>query len=74
MIQHPSPWPALAASLPCRPHPLHCSTQADRLRWLLPYLPPPKRSALEALLAADPGAGRVSVRHREYDWSLNGDE
>lgn len=59
--------------IPLYPHP-PTLPQAERLRWLLPYLPPPKRSALEGLLAADPGAGRISVKHREYDWSLNGDE
>lgn len=49
-------------------------TKAERLRFLLPYLADGPRSALEGLLASDPSAGGITVRHREYDWSLNGQE
>lgn len=48
------------------------ATKAERLHFLLPHLPPPKRAALEGLLASDPDAARVRVVHRPYDWSLNG--
>lgn len=50
------------------------STKAERLRFLLPYLPADKRAALEGLLAGDPGAGRITVNYREYSWDLNGEE
>ena len=50
------------------------ATKAERLRFLLPHLPPAKRAALEGLLAADPSAARIAVVHPEYDWGLNGEE
>ncbi|KAI8470738.1 MAG: glutaredoxin-like protein [Monoraphidium minutum] len=49
-------------------------SKTERLRWLLPHLPAPKAAALTALLAGDPRAARVTVKHRDYDWGLNGDD
>jgi hypothetical protein len=50
------------------------SNKAERLRYLLPHVPPATRAALEGLLAADPGAMGITVAYREYSWDLNGDE
>jgi hypothetical protein len=47
------------------------SDKAARLRFLLPYLPADKRSALESLLAADPSAGGIRVEYAPYDWTIN---
>lgn len=47
-------------------------TKASRLRFLLPFLPPDKRDALQGMLDADPSAASITVQHREYDWRLNG--
>lgn len=49
------------------------ATKAERLAFLLPYLPPDKRAALQGLLAADPGASRVRLEYAPYDWAINGD-
>ncbi|KAF8072648.1 Glutaredoxin [Scenedesmus sp. PABB004] len=46
-------------------------TKAQRLAFLLPFLPPAPAGALRAMLAADPGAGRIAVQHRAYDWDVN---
>lgn len=45
--------------------------KAARLRWLLPYLPSDKRSALERLLSADPKASSIKVEYAPYDWTIN---
>lgn len=47
------------------------SDKAARLRFLLPYLPADKRSALQQLLSADPSAGRIKVEYATYDWTIN---
>jgi hypothetical protein len=47
------------------------SDKAARLRFLLPYLPADKHSALQQLLAADPSAGHIKVEYAAYDWTIN---
>ncbi|KAF6263701.1 hypothetical protein COO60DRAFT_1635064 [Scenedesmus sp. NREL 46B-D3] len=48
--------------------------KAARLRFLLPHLPEGKRASLEQLLAADPAAKGISVKHKPYDWTINAAE
>jgi hypothetical protein len=45
--------------------------KASRLRYLLPFLRPAKRGALQQLLDADPSARRIRVAYSAYDWTIN---
>lgn len=47
------------------------NTKAERLRFLLPYLEPQKKQALEGLLAQDAQAKHIKVKHLPYDWTIN---
>eukprot|EP00882_Tetradesmus_deserticola_P006685 GHRQ01007038.1.p1 GENE.GHRQ01007038.1~~GHRQ01007038.1.p1 ORF type:complete len:211 (+),score=102.29 GHRQ01007038.1:108-740(+) len=48
--------------------------KAARLRFLLPHLPEGTRDRLGQLLAADPAAKSISVKHKPYDWTINAAE
>lgn len=45
--------------------------KAERLKFLLPYLPQGSRTELQQMLAADPAAKWITVKHKPYDWGIN---
>eukprot|EP00878_Enallax_costatus_P009243 GHUV01009661.1.p1 GENE.GHUV01009661.1~~GHUV01009661.1.p1 ORF type:complete len:515 (+),score=139.91 GHUV01009661.1:157-1701(+) len=47
------------------------SDKAERLKFLLQYLPERPRQDLQQMLAADPSARGITVQHKTYDWDIN---
>ena len=47
------------------------ASKAERLGFVLPYLPPEEQQLLREWLAEDPKAQKIRVGYLEYDWGVN---
>jgi hypothetical protein len=48
-------------------------TDTERLRWMATFLQGQAREDLDAMLASS-NSGSIKLKHKDYDWSLNGSE
>ncbi|KAG1666012.1 hypothetical protein FOA52_010922 [Chlamydomonas sp. UWO 241] len=49
-------------------------TDTERLTWLAQFLQGQQRQDLDAMLASSNSSGSIKIKHKDYDWSLNGSE